>query len=112
MKVDASILMKYAFVGTLLVLLIVVIATTPNPTWMDEKDPYTLSGDKSDAESLMGHQHHEDHHSTDLALKRDAMHMPLSSSQLRTVAEARRKASRSRHTPFFQQGDKVIHTGA
>eukprot|EP00961_Rhodomonas_salina_P126539 1705198-Rhodomonas_salina.2 len=51
MKVDASILMKYAFVGTLLVLLIVVIATTPNPTWMDEKDPYTLSGDKSDAES-------------------------------------------------------------
>mmetsp|Transcript_42382 Transcript_42382/g.85246 ORF Transcript_42382/g.85246 Transcript_42382/m.85246 type:complete len:112 (-) Transcript_42382:246-581(-) len=111
MKVDLSTVFTYAFVGGLLIMLIIVIATTPNPTWMDEDDPYTLSGDKSDEEALRGHQH-EEHHSAELALRREKMHMPLSSNQLRAVVQARRKAQHLRHKPFFQQGDRVMNTGA
>mmetsp|Transcript_56163 Transcript_56163/g.114855 ORF Transcript_56163/g.114855 Transcript_56163/m.114855 type:complete len:108 (-) Transcript_56163:239-562(-) len=107
MKIESRTLFIYGFVGALFVLLAVVLATTPNPTWMNDTDPYTLSGDRSDEDALRGRNSFEDHHSSQLALKTSAMHVPLSTHQLRAVVDARRK-----HKAFFQRGDRVFKTGA
>uniref|UniRef100_A0A6U5AL07 Uncharacterized protein n=1 Tax=Hemiselmis andersenii TaxID=464988 RepID=A0A6U5AL07_HEMAN len=88
----------YLFVSGLLILIIVMLAITPNPQWMRG----------APGESAVGVRHPVEARDSQASLHQLAS-VPLNAGQIKHIVQTRRRhADRA----FFQRGDNEVQTGS
>eukprot|EP00285_Hemiselmis_virescens_P015375 CAMPEP_0173392018 /NCGR_PEP_ID=MMETSP1356-20130122/18713_1 /TAXON_ID=77927 ORGANISM="Hemiselmis virescens, Strain PCC157" /NCGR_SAMPLE_ID=MMETSP1356 /ASSEMBLY_ACC=CAM_ASM_000847 /LENGTH=109 /DNA_ID=CAMNT_0014349727 /DNA_START=217 /DNA_END=543 /DNA_ORIENTATION=- len=84
----------YFFVSGLLILIIVMLAITPNPQWMQGVPGESAVGVRHPVQARDSYDTHQ------------LASVPLNAGQIQHIVEARRK-----HRAFFQRGDHEVRTG-
>mmetsp|Transcript_22609 Transcript_22609/g.35366 ORF Transcript_22609/g.35366 Transcript_22609/m.35366 type:complete len:121 (+) Transcript_22609:266-628(+) len=120
MKVDSRALFTYAFVASVLILMLIMLAITPMPAWMEDPDTKHLNGDHNPLAEHARMHAARSARNIKLAFRnslagRSSEHPAKHQARTRIAHKDNLgdiMTARQRHGPWFQKGDRVIKTGA